>query len=125
MKNLIALILSGLLWAGCATTYKGAVTITATVDAGMKGWAELSVSGKTTPALDAQVKQAHAKYRMACTAAANALVAYKAGGDQAHYVLLLEAARASAGDIFDLILPLFTGDKQLELETKLRTASTL
>lgn len=122
MKHMIGVMLCmTMLLAGCQTTYKGAVTLTQVVDSAMKGWAELSVAGKTTPSLDAAVFKAHAKYQQSCAVARKALEAYKAGGDQAQYVLMLEAARASAGDLFAMILPLFAKSEQLKLETQLRT----
>ena len=110
---------------GCGTLYKSSVTITSTVDAAMKGWAELSVAGKTGPDVDAKVKVYHAEYAKACGVAARALEAYKATGDKAEYLRALEVVRTSAADLFTFILPLLTDSEALKLETQLRTAKAL
>ncbi len=112
-----------MLLAGCGTLYRSTVTLTAVVDSAMRSWAQLSVSGQTSPGLDEQVKKAHAVYQKSCGVAATALEAYKAGGEKSSYILALEVARATAGDLFDLILPLFSSAKQTTFTTQLRNAT--
>jgi hypothetical protein len=125
-KSLFPIIaLLALLVAGCGTFYTGIVTLTGVVDSGMKEWAHLSNAGKTTPAIDASVKKAHATYQQACGVAKVALQQYKAGGSQANYVNALETAKVAAAGLFDVIVPLLTVDKADSLKTRLAKASTL
>ena len=123
--SLIPMILLLAFMAGCATFYTGVVTLTGVVDSGMKEWAHLSNAGKTTPALDANVKKAHAVYQQTCGVAKVALQQYKAGGSQASYLNALEAAKTAAAGLFDVIVPLLTVDKADSLKTRLAKASTL
>jgi hypothetical protein len=124
MRKHITTLAVVLLLAGCTTFYKSTVTLTAVVDSAMRSWAQLSVAGQTSASLDAQVIKVHAIYQKSCGVAATALEAYKAGGDKASYILALEVARATAGDLFDLILPLLSSAKQTTLTTQLRNAVT-
>lgn len=110
---------------GCSTLYSGVVTITSVVDSAMKQWASLSVSGKTTKAIDDKVTSAHDKYRQAAAATQAALIAYKANGDQSAYVAALAAARAAAGDLVNLIAPLLLPNSATTLQNNLSKAKTL
>jgi len=110
---------------GCAGLYTGVVTVTSVVDTAMKAWADLSVQGKTTPAVDAQVKAAHDKYRAACGVAQSALVAYKASGDPAQYNVAVAAAKQAASDLVAIIVPLVTSAQASDLQTKLANAKIL
>lgn len=110
---------------GCSTLYSGVVTITSVVDSAMKQWASLSVSGKTTKAIDDKVTAAHDKYRQAAAATQAALIAYKANGDQSAYVAALAAARAAAGDLVNLIAPLLLPNSATTLQNNLSKAKTL
>jgi hypothetical protein len=123
--SLIPIILLLAFMAGCSTFYTGVVTLTGVVDSGMKEWAHLSNAGKTTPAIDASVKKAHATYQQACGVAKVALQQYKAGGSQATYLNALETAKTAATGLFDVIVPLLTMDKADSLKTRLAKASTL
>lgn len=123
-KSFITVLIVSLL-VGCASLYSGVITITSVVDSAMKQWAQLSVSGKTTPAIDAKVTAAHDKYRQAAAATQAALIAYKASGDQTAYVAALNAARAAAGGLIDLIVPLVLPGDATTLQNNLAKAKTI
>jgi hypothetical protein len=126
MKKLTLPIVAVLLMlTACGTLYTGVVTITSVVDSGMKEYAALQVAGKTTPALDAKVQNGHDKYRMAASAAQTALVAYKASGDNAQWIAALQAVRAAADEIIQLIVPLVTPEKATTLQNNLAKAKTI
>lgn len=123
--RLFLVLLSVLLIAGCSSLYTGVVTITSVVDTTMKGWAELSVAGKTTPDIDAKVKAAHEKYRQACGVARDALKAYQAGGSQADYTAAFAAVRVAAAGILDIVTPLLTTEKASAIQSQFAKANTL
>lgn len=126
MRKLSLPILAVLLMcAACTTLYTGVVTITNVVDAGMKDYAALQVAGKTTPALDAQVRAGHDKYREACAAAQTALIAYKSSGDNSQWIAALQAVRSAADEIIQLIVPLVTPEKGTALVNNLAKAKTI
>jgi hypothetical protein len=124
MKQTLLLI-PLLLVLACSSIYTGVVTITSVVDAAMKNWAQLSVAGKTSPAVDAAVTKAHDQYRKAAGVAQTALLAYKAGGNQADYLNALAAVRTTADGLVDLIVPLLTPSQGANLKIKLTKASAL
>lgn len=107
---------------GCSSLYTGTVTITSVVDSAMKNWAELSVAGKTSQAIDAAVIKAHDQYRASCAVAQTALVVYKQSGDQSQYVKAMLAVRSAADGIIDIIAPLLSPTKVETLRAKLSKA---
>lgn len=123
-KAYLSVLVVGLL-VGCSTLYSGIVTITSVVDSAMKQWASLSVAGKSTPAIDAKVTLAHDNYRKAAASAQSALIAYKASGDQTAYVAALNATRAAASGLIDLIVPLLMPTDATTLQNNLAKARTL
>lgn len=110
-KWLPAAFIGMLLLAGCSTLFTASVALNDTVKAMMNDWAELSVTGQTTLALDEAVIVAHNHYRKAAGVAKASLIAYKNGGDQQAYVAAIEAARTAADGIFAIIRPLLTKAK--------------
>jgi hypothetical protein len=67
LRNIAALVAMTTYLVACATTYRAAystIGITkATVDTGMKIWANAVVKGQTTPEQEAKVHAAHDQYR--------------------------------------------------------------
>lgn len=124
-KSLPALAALMLLAVACASLYTGVITVTTVVDSAMKSWAELSVKGLTTPAVDAKVTAAHDKYRASCGVAKNALIAYKVSGDPTQYNAAIAAAKDAANQLLELIVPLLTATEGTDLQTKLANAKTL
>ena len=114
-----------ILLSGCATVFTGIVTLTEVVDTGMKAWAQASNSGYSTTAIDAKVVEVHGKYQKACSVAQEALIAYKATGDQAAYQKAFAVVKAIAIDLVDLIAPVITSDKAVKLQTDLAKASKI
>lgn len=124
MKSLPTLLLV-LFLVGCSSLYQDVITITAVVDAAMKDWAALSVTGKTSPALDAKVALAHDQYRHAAAVAQNALLAYKATGDQNQYIGALQAAKIAAQGLIDIIAPLLNPNEADRLTNNLIQAKRI
>lgn len=128
-KLVLPLVLVALLAGACASIYTGVVTVTTVVDTAMKSWAELSVNGYTTAAVDARVIQAHNEYRAACGVAQTALQAYKISGDPLQYnvaqAMALAKAKEAANALVDLIVPLLPVKKGTEIKTQLVNAKTL
>ncbi len=125
LKQTIPLLVVLALLAGCATLFSGVVTTTSVVDTAMKAWAEVSANGKSTPALDAKVTNAHNQYRKAAGIAQEALVAYKQSGDQADYLKAFNVVKATAADLIAMIVPLINPDKANKLQTDLAKATTI
>lgn len=124
-KNVLPILLLAVALTACTTVYTGIVTLTSVVDSAMKNWAALSVAGKTTPIIDTKVVAAHDTYRKACAVAQSALVAYKTSGNDADYLKALEAARAAAGGLIDLIVPLLDSQTAATLKAKQAKATAL
>lgn len=118
-------ILALLFLVGCTTLFTSVVTITTVVDTTMKAWADLSVHGKTSPAIDAKVKAAHDKYRASCSIAQNALFAYKASGDPTQYNAAVLAVKTAAQELLNLITPLLTQMKAEDLQKQLYNATKI
>lgn len=120
MKNLHvpSLLLALVLIAGCTTVYTGIVTTTTVVKTAMTMWADASVAGQTSAAVDAKVIAAHDKYRGACAAAAGALEAYKLSGDPAQYQQAVAEARNAGQLVLELIKPLIAPTDAANLQTK-------
>jgi len=125
MRKILPSLALVLLLVGCTSLYQSVLTITSVVDQAMKNWAALSVAGKTSPAVDAKVKAAHEVYRQAAGVTQQALVAYKASGDQTQYVAALNAAKAAAQGVIDLIVPLLEPAVGTQLLNNLANAKTL
>lgn len=123
MRKNIALLPVLLMLVACSTLYTGIVTITQVVDAGMKDWAQMSVAGKTSTAIDAKVVATHDKYRQACAVTQIALVAYKNSGDSTEYVKALASLRATVDELFALIYPLVSTSEASTLKANLAKAS--
>jgi hypothetical protein len=123
-KNLVSLWLVFLVFlAGCTTFYRASITLTGVVDVMMKNWADMSVSGQTSPQIDAAVMQAHEKYREAALVAKRSLEAYKAGGSVDQYVAAFEAAKTAADGIFAIIRPLLASHEAGKLQSQLQKAT--
>jgi len=116
-------LLAAVFLVACATLYDAAITTTQVVDMAMKDWSELSVTGKTTKDIDAKVVAAHGKYQQACAVARDALVAYQKGGDQEAYQKAFEATRAAMNSLLNIIIPLLTPAKAVELQSKVGRAT--
>jgi len=106
----------------CSSVYKGAVTLTKVEAAAMQCWADESKAGRTTPEINNAVLAAHAKFYDACQVAATALEQYKSSGQASDYLKALEAARAAADGVFDLILPLLGPTEAEDLSEALNQA---
>lgn len=102
----------------CASLYSSAVTTTEIIDSAMTQWADMSVAGRTTPQIDEKVVQAHFKYQQACALARDALRIYQNGGDQAAYQKAFEAAKSAMNGLLNIIVPLLTPTKAVELQSK-------
>ena len=118
-------LLAAVFMTACATFYDSAVTTTAIVDSAMKDWAALSVDGNTTPDIDAKVIAAHRRYQQAAVIARDALIAYKAGGDQAAYQKTFEAARVAMNALLDIIIPILQPAQVASLQAKTGRATNL
>lgn len=122
MKTRLLLLPVLVLLFGCQGLWNSVVTFKDVTDAAMKDWAEASVTGKTTPAMDTAVKAAYANVQKAAGIAADALTAYKAGGSQNSYINALAAVRLAVGNLIDLITPSITPQKATALQTMLKKA---
>ena len=120
----ITLLVSSFLM-GCANLFQGTITMTSVVDSAMKDWADLSVRGMTTPAFDAKVMAAHAKYQEACATAQKILVVYKESGDQADYLTAMQALREAADPLINLIVGIVAPTEGVKLQTNLAKATKL
>lgn len=126
MKSNVALAtIACVLLTACASLYTSTVTITEVVDSAMKNWAELSVAGKTSPAIDSTVMKAHNTYREACAFAQGTLIEYKATGNSTDYARALTAVRNAASGLISLISPLITPNKAADLRSSLAKAGAL
>lgn len=125
MKRILLTLSIVALLCGCASLYSGVVTITSVVDSAMKSWASLSNKGLTNPEIDAKVTNAHNQYRKACAIAQEALIAYKASGDQSEYLKAFEVVKAAAGSLIDMIVPLVSPSKGTQLKTDLAKAKVI
>lgn len=125
MKRIMPFIAALALIAACTSVYTGVVTITSVVDSAMKAWADLSVRGLTTAAVDTRVIAAHNQYRASCGVAQSALIAYKASGDPAQYNVAIAAARDAASQLLAIITPLLTPGQATDLQTKFANAKAL
>lgn len=123
-KSIIPVLFAVAFLVGCSTLYTGVISITSVVDSAMTTWANMSVAGKTTLDIDTKVIKAHDQYRAAAGVAKRALIAYKAGGDQANYLTALEAAKVAADGLLDIIYPLLTVDKADALKSQLSKANS-
>ncbi len=73
MKKFIGLVLVLTLLVGCSTAGRLVASSSSSVDHAMQGWAVLVVDGKTKPAQEERVRNAHTKYLKAEDAAVEAL----------------------------------------------------
>lgn len=110
---------------GCTTVFTGIVTLTQVVDTSMKAWADVVHQGRSTPALEAKVKQGYNAYLGACETAKNALIAYKLSGDPAQYQAAVAAAQAAATALVETITPLLTASKATTIKTQLSKAKVI
>lgn len=110
---------------GCASLYRGVVTITDVADQTMTELGALSRAGKITPELDAKIGRAHADYVKACAVAELALVAYKESGDSSQHLAALKAVRASIDPLIEILGAFVTQEKTSKLKTQLATAKSL
>lgn len=121
--KIYATLLIVCLLVGCATVYSSVVTLTGVVDTAMKAWAELSVKGATSTAIDARVVAAHNQYRQYAASAEAALQAYKENGDPGSYTAALAAAKSAANSLIDIIVPLLLPQKAASLKADLAKAN--
>ncbi len=91
----------------------------------MKAWADLSVAGKTTPAIDSKVAQSYAQYQKSCAIAEDALKAYKANGDKATYEQAFAIVKATAAELIALIAPIIAPDKAAKMTADLAKATKI
>lgn len=113
---------------GCATIGKignPVIAVTDVVSASMKSWAHLSVTGQTTKEFDTKVIAAHDQYRAAAAVAQASVIAYKNTGNESDYLKALEAARAGAIPLIDLITSILSPPKAASLKSDLQKASKL
>ncbi len=125
MKKLIIGLSVALLVAGCTSLYTNIVTITSVVDKASKEYAHEYNLGHVPANVAAEVSKSHQQYRNAAAVAQGALITYKATGNEASYVSALEATRAAAGGLIDLIVPYLVKSDSKALKTNLAKASKL
>lgn len=124
MRKLLAVL--PLVWMiGCTTIGNPVIAIADVVDSSMKTWASLSVTGQTTKEFDMKVISAHDQYRAAAAIAQTSLIAYKATGNQSDYLKALEASRAGAIPLIDLITSILSPAKAANLKSDLQKAGKL
>lgn len=124
MRKLLAVL--PLLWiVSCATIGNPVIAVKDTVDAALKTWAHLSVTGQTTKEFDMKVIAAHDQYRAAAAIAQASVIAFKDTGNQSDYLKALEAARAGAIPLIDLITSILSPPKAAALKSDLQKASKL
>lgn len=121
----LPLLIAALVLCGCSTLFRSVVTTTEVVDAAMQAWADLSVRGQTTGALDARVRVAHANYQKAASIARDALKVYRDTGDKGSYEQALAATQATMLGLLDIITPLLLPEKATELKAKAGKAKVL
>ena len=106
--------------AGCASVNQTTVTLTSVVDSAMKNWAQASVAGQTSPALDAQVKAAHEQYRAVCGAIVPVYETALANGQAPDAAAVLRTLRAAVDPLLNLLVPLLPAPGQTQLNAQLR-----
>ncbi len=125
MNRNIAVLVPLMLMLGCVSLFRGVITITKVVDGAMREAAALKQQGFLPADVELRLIEAHNKYRAAAGTAADALEAYKINQDKASYVRALEAARAAASGIIDIIVPLVGVEKVTWMREDLKKASEL
>ena len=121
----VTLTVIALLNGGCASLFRGTVTLTVAVDSASKEYATLWKAGFVTSDLDAKVEAAHARYRQAAATAHDALVAYKLSGDPIQYRAAFDAARQAASQFLTLIWPLLEPGRANTIQKQINTAEAI
>lgn len=103
------LAVAALLLTGCAGLPRATVTVTSVVDSAMKTWAQEHVAGRTTPEIDAKIRAAHERYRLAAGTALVAYQTYLAQGDDAAALRTVRSLRALAIPIVEALWPVNPG----------------
>lgn len=119
----LTLLAAIVLLAGCATLFRTIVTITEVRAQAMTELAGLHARGLITPELDKKIDAIDLRYRQSAEVAENALIAYKAGGDQAAYLTALNVTRSVVFELLDILTPMLTQEKSTKLNTTLTKAS--
>jgi hypothetical protein len=101
----IAALAVAFMIAGCGGLPKAVVTVTGVVDAGMKEWAKAHNDGKTTPAIDANVRTAHEIYRESAGKAATTYEAALRNGDTGGRLAALKTIKEAAELLLDELIP--------------------
>lgn len=116
---------------GCATVWRGTVTLTKAVDSASKEYAQLYKNGLIPVETHARVSIAHANYQKAAGVAHDALVAYKISvelqgtGDPTQYNAAFEAVRNAGLSFVNFIVPFITKDKANTLTSNIANATKL
>jgi hypothetical protein len=116
MLGLCALML------GCGGLPNAVVTVTSVVDAGMKEWAKASNDGRTTPKIDADVREAHVLYREAAGRAATLYETALNTGDASGRLAALKTIKEAADLLLDELIPAVGTPRVADLQLKLEGA---
>jgi len=122
---LLALVACLCVSAGCQTFYKSVVTITSIVDGAAKEYASLYNRGLIPPDVAAKVSVAFKNYQTDAKVAHDALVAYKASGDDTTYKQAFAAVYASATGFIEIVIQFFAPQDSIALQTQLKKANAL
>jgi hypothetical protein len=118
-------VLVVLLLASCTTFYRSVVSITSIVDGAAKQYASLYNRGLIPPDVAAKVSVAFKNYQTDAKVAHDALVAYKASGDDTTYKQAFAAVLSSANGFVQSVIPFFYPDDAIALQTQIRRANAL
>jgi hypothetical protein len=80
--------------------------VTLSVDAAMKSWADLSVRGKTSPEIDAQVMQRYGDYQRAAAAMEAAMLNYRTNAASGTVTAALSAVSAASIPLIEFVAQL-------------------
>lgn len=125
MKKLLVTLTTCALLVGCSTMYQVIVTICDAEDAAMQAWATAHNDHKTSVQFDQSVMKVHSAFLSAKLAAKVGLQAYKTNGDKQSYIAALEAVRAAAQPVIDLVSGIVSQQRAKELNTMLKTAKSI
>lgn len=119
----LSVVMVGWIVIGCATLFRGVVTVTEVRDSAMRELATLHARGLIGPNENDRIAKADAKYRAAAAVAVGALESYKNGGSEEDYLNALRAVRDSVGPLLDILAPLTSPEKTANLKHSLSVAS--
>ena len=118
-------VLVVLLLASCTTFYRSVVSITSIVDGAAKQYASLYNRGLIPPDVAAKVSVAFKNYQTDAKVAHDALVAYKASGNDTTYKQAFAAVYASATGFIEIVIQFFAPQDSIALQTQLKKANAL